>query len=77
MALSASRLKSAIISALATLNAKYENLADDHTLSGYTKEEYDDALWTAVCEQIITEITDNARATGTDSHGDSHNLNIE
>lgn len=31
----------------------------------------------AFCEGIIQEIQTNARATGLDSDGDSHNLNIQ
>lgn len=40
-------------------------------ISGYRFE-----VWRAICEGIIEEITQNARAVGNDSDGDSHQLNI-
>jgi hypothetical protein len=48
---------------------------------GYTVEDlYNSSvrqrIWEAICQGIIEEITQNARAVGTDSRGDSHELNI-
>lgn len=34
-------------------------------------------VYTAMCQGIIEEITQNGHAVGTDSRGDSHTLNLE
>lgn len=33
-------------------------------------------IWQAICTAIVVHIQTNARAVGTDSDGDTHNLNI-
>ena len=34
------------------------------------------ALWQEICKAIVLHIQTNGHATGNDSNGDSHNLNI-
>lgn len=69
----ANELKAAIMAALA---ADYANPADDENLTGYDFDTYMTKWTTAVATTIVNHITANAKATGTDSRGDSHDLSI-
>lgn len=78
MAMNATNLGNEIKAALlAALAADYSDLADDERLTGYTFSEYLTKFSGAIASAIVTHITTNAKATGTDSPGgDSHNLSI-
>ena len=77
-------LKSTIISNLATLKAKYENIDDDNRLTGYDQSTYQNdyfealvnAIADVVSDKIVAHIQGTAEAIGADSHGDSHDLTI-
>lgn len=68
-----SEMKTAILAAVA---ADYANISDDQTLTGFTLPEYLEKYLGALASAIYTHITTNARATGTDSRGDTHDLTI-
>lgn len=72
MALSATSMRDRIKAKIAAVDYTQNS-------SQANAESYHDAVWLAICEGIIEEITTNARATGIDTGtngGDSHNLNI-
>lgn len=69
----AADMKTAILAALnAEFGTDYEDVPDSHELSGYDRATYNDRYWGAVCSAMITYITTNARCSGTDSRGDTH-----
>lgn len=80
MAMNIGSLTTALISRLqselATQLAIYDDIADDNRLSGYTFADYrlrfSTAIATAVADEVISHIINNARCSGTDSRGDSH-----
>ena len=76
MAMSGSGFAAAVQAALTALESNYENLPNDHELSGFEMNAYNNAYWTAVGTAIVEYMNANAKATGTDSGGDSHNLDI-
>jgi hypothetical protein len=67
MPLSNTSMASKIIAQLDALGYTVEDLYNDNVRR---------RIWEAICQGIIEEITQNARAVGTDSHNDSHELNI-
>jgi len=71
MSLSASSLASELYSALQPI---WENPPDTEEVDD---TDYGLKKWCdTVAEVVVNHITANAEATGTDSHGDSHDLNI-
>lgn len=68
-----SAMKSAIITAIAPWTTPSR---DDHRLTGLTADAYWTAVTTAIATTVINHITSNAKATGTDSRGDTHTLDI-
>lgn len=76
MALNATTLKNEIIAAINAALPSYSSLPNDHRLTGYSKTEYDDLLYGAIAQAIITHITTNGLVTGLDSRGDTHSLII-
>lgn len=69
----AEALKTALVGELSPL---YSNISDDHTLPLYDLDSYL-SLWSeTVARVVVAFIQANARAQGTDSHGDSHDLSI-
>ena len=76
MAMSGAALKGQIIAALSALRNKYLNPADDHRLTGFDIDSYNDQFWGVVSDTIVNYIKANAKAVGTDSRGDSHNLDV-
>lgn len=76
MAMNSGAMANQVIAALAAVTAKYKNIADDHRLSGYDLDSYNNDYWNAVCSAIVAHIQGNAKAVGTDSRGDSHNLDV-
>lgn len=78
MAMTGAGLKTAVRAALlAEFGTELETINDDTDLSDYSREQYEDRYWGAVCDAIVTYIQGNARATGADSSFDTHNLQIE
>jgi hypothetical protein len=72
MALSATSMRDRIVAKIAAV--PYTQNSDPANAQAYH-----DAIWLAICQGIVEEITTNARAVGTDTGtygGDSHNLNI-
>lgn len=71
MAMSQSTLKTAITTAMTAIGF---NLV----MVGVTRDgiNWADKLADAIATGVYNEITTNARATGTDSNGDTHNLSI-
>jgi len=67
MALSAESMAAKIIQHLDELDYTL-----DHTYDSSVRYQ----IWLKICAGIVEEITQNARAVGTDSDGDSHDLNI-
>ena len=69
-------LRNRIDSELTTQLAPYIDIDDDHTLTGYTLAEYLDrlsqGLATAIANEVINHITANAKCSGVDSRGDTH-----
>ncbi len=77
MAMTGSGLKTAVRAALlAEFGTELESINDNTDLSNYTREEYEDRYWGAVCDAIVTYIQGSARATGADSNFDTHDLTI-
>jgi len=76
MAMTGAGLKGVIIAALSALRNKYLNPADNHRLADFDIDAYNDAYWTAVSNAIVSYIQGNAKAVGTDTGGDSHNLDV-
>lgn len=78
MAMTGTGMRDAVISALvAEFGTEYENVADDHELSGYDQATYWQRYWGAVGGAIVSYIQANAKAVGTDTpSGDSHDLDI-
>jgi hypothetical protein len=76
MAMNAAAMASAVVSAVKAALAVYENPPDDERATGYDLDSYLNAVWLAACTQIVNHISANAKATGTDSRGDTHNLDV-
>lgn len=70
MALSKSSLKSRILNELSSRGFNVNNPRKD-------SEPWLDKFAEAIANAVVDEIQQNARAVGSDSNGDSHNLNIE
>ena len=67
-------MKAAIVAAIAPwLNGSF---ADDHRLATLSQTAFWEAVATAVSTTVVNHITANAKATGADSRGDTHNLDI-
>lgn len=49
---------------------------DDHRLTNLTADAYWTAATLAISTAVLNELTGHANATGTDSRGDTHNLDI-
>lgn len=62
------------------LEADYTGISDDHTLGGYTFDDYltkfSQAIAKAVASEVVAHIQGSALATGVDSGGDSHSLSV-
>lgn len=77
MAMNAGVFKNEMKAALkAALEADYTSIADDHELGGYTFDDYLEKFCTAITNSIVFHISNNARATGLDSRGDTHDLPV-
>ena len=62
------------------LEGHYTGIGDDHTLGGYTFDDYltkfSQAMAKAVATEVVAHIQANALAVGVDSGGDSHSLTV-
>jgi hypothetical protein len=78
MALNAGTMSSIMQSnLLAQVGVFYDDIADDHTLSGFTYADYLARFCNAVSQAIVTHIVGAARAQGLDFPGmNTHDLNI-
>ena len=76
MSLNAATLKSSMKAAILAAIAVFENPPDDNRLTGYTTDEYWDAVCGAISSTVVSHIQSNGQATGLDSGGDSHTLTI-
>lgn len=71
MAMNGNTMGSAVYAAIAAALADTAGNAEN---PGIMEGE---ALWQLICTQIVSHITANGHATGTDSRGDTHNLDLE
>lgn len=77
MAMNAGTMKNEIVAALnAEFGTDYDEIPDSHLLTGYDQATYWNRYWGAVSAAIVNHIASNAKATGNDSRGDTHNLDI-
>ena len=76
MAMNASTMATAVVAAIKAATAAWQNPADDHTLAGLDYDTYLNAVWLAACTEIVDHITANGQATGLDSRGDTHTLDL-
>lgn len=76
MAMNAAVLSAQMTAAvLAAVESDFINIADDHTLKEpLTTVAYWTKVCTAISTSVVNHITTNARCSGVDSGGDSHNL---
>lgn len=62
------------------LEADYTGIGDDHTLGGFTFDDYltkfSQAMAKAIAQEVVAHIQANALAVGVDSGGDSHSLTV-
>jgi len=75
MAMNATNLKNEIVAAINAAMPDFTAYPNDHRV-GLTKAQYDALLYGAIASAIVTHIQTNAKATGTDSRLDTHNLSI-
>jgi hypothetical protein len=74
MAMNAAVLSAQMTAAvLAAVESDYLNIADDHKLSGFTTAIFWGKIAAAISSTVISHIQANAKCTGFDSSGDSHN----
>lgn len=75
MAMNATVLKNEMKTAvLAAIQALYANIPNNHQLAGYTTADFWDKVCGAIATTTVNHIKNNARCSGTDSHGDTHDL---
>lgn len=72
MGMNSSALSAAMKAAILAATAAWDDPADDHRLSGLTRADYWGAIATAISSTTVSHIQVNARCSGIDSHGDSH-----
>ena len=76
MTMSAGTLASAMQAAIISAISPWTSHGDDHRLTGLTAGDFWTAVTTAISTTTIAHITANAKATGNDSSGDTHTLDI-
>lgn len=73
MAMNAASMRDEVVAAIeAAMAADYLDIQDDHTLTGYDLHTYLLRYWGAAAAAIINHIQNNARCSGQDSNGDTH-----
>lgn len=77
MAMNSATLAAAMKSAILSAIAPWENPSeDDHRLTGLTADAYWTAVTNAISTTVVNHIQSNAKATGLDSRGDNHTLDV-
>ena len=75
MTMSAGTLATAMQAAIISAIAPWTSHEDDHRLD-LSETAFWTAVTTAIASTTVSHITANAKATGTDSRGDTHTLDI-
>lgn len=77
MAMNAAALKAAMLADLqANLKPLFDAVTNTSDISAMSFDNIWGIITNAIATTVVAHITGNAVATGTDSHGDSHALNI-
>lgn len=75
MTMSAGTLATAMQAAILSAISPWTSHIDDHRID-LSASAFWTAVTTAIASTTVAHITANAKATGTDSRGDTHNLDI-
>lgn len=76
MPLNAAALATEIFNNVNVAMANFDSPADNHQLGGFDRATTEMKWCTAIATAVVAHFQANAKATGTDSGGDSHNLSI-